>query len=174
MTSDGENGQSFKLIVCKLIVCGCLSLVLFAFGCNQGTPVDTRAADEQAIRDLDAQWSRTAGAHDLDGTVSYYSDDAFLLPPNAPMASGKQAIRASWASLLGPDVSVSWQISRIEVARAGDLAYLVGTYTANMKDSKGKPISDRGKLIEVWKKQADGKWKAVADTYNSDLPQPPA
>lgn len=149
----------------------CLALLLFVSACNQ-TPADTRAADESAIRDLDAQWSKMAGAHDLEGTLSYYSDDALLLPPNAPMVSGKQAIRAMWTSLLGPDVSLSWHATKVEVARSGDLAYLVGTYTISMKDPQGKPMTDNGKFVEVWKKQADDKWKAVTDTYNSDLPMP--
>jgi ketosteroid isomerase-like protein len=61
----------------------------------------------------------------------------------------------------------------VEVARSGDLAYAIGTYTLTMKDSQGKPIADRGKFMEVWKRQPDGKWKAVADTYNSDLPSHP-
>jgi ketosteroid isomerase-like protein len=26
--------------------------------------------------------------------------------------------------------------------------------------------------VEVWKKQADGKWQTVADIFNSDLPAP--
>jgi ketosteroid isomerase-like protein len=150
-------------------IIGCLALFLLLSGCSQQTP-DTRAEDERAIRDLDAQWSKTAGANDVDGTVSYYSDDAILLPPNAPMATDKQSIRASWASLLGPGVSVSWQISKIEVSRSGDLAYVAGVYALTMKDPQGQPVSDHGKLIEVWKKQADSKWKTVADTYNSDLP----
>ena len=121
---------------------------------------------------VSAQWSKTAAANDLEGTVSYYSDDATLLPPNEPMAKGKQAIRASWAALLVPGVSVSWQVSKVEVSRSGDLAYLIGVYVVTMKDPQGKPATDHGKLLEVWKKQADGKWKAVADTYNSDLPMP--
>ena len=33
-------------------------------------------------------------------------------------------------------------------------------------------MSDTGKLVEIWKKQADGKWKCIVDTYNSDLPPP--
>jgi ketosteroid isomerase-like protein len=41
-----------------------------------------------------------------------------------------------------------------------------------MKDPDGKPMKDRGKFIEVWKKQADGKWKVVADMFNSDIPLP--
>jgi uncharacterized protein (TIGR02246 family) len=163
MTSRCEKGS-------KAAFCGCLALLLLASSCSQQTPADTRAVDESAIRDLDAQWSKTAVANDLEGTVSYYSDDATLLPPNAPIAVGKQAIRASWALLLGPGVSVSWRVSKIEVSRSGDLAYLIGVYLVTLKDPEGKPVTDHGKLVEVWKKQPDGKWKTVADIYNSDLP----
>jgi hypothetical protein len=45
----------------------------------------------------------------------------------------------------------------------------VGTYQLNTKDAQGKPVSDTGKFVEVWKKQADNKWKVVADIFNSDL-----
>ena len=154
----------------------CLALALIASSCGQQTPPDTRAADESAIRALDAQWEKAAAARDVDGTVSYYSDDASLLAPNAPIAGNKQAIRAAWASLLGPDVSLSWQANKVEVSRSSDLAYIVGVYQLAMKDPQGKPAADRGKFVEVWKKQADGKWKVVADIFNSDLapPAPPA
>jgi uncharacterized protein (TIGR02246 family) len=153
----------------KAAFCGCVGLLLLALSCAPQTPADTRAADESAIRDLDTQWSKAAAANDLEGTVSYYSDDASMLPPNAPIAVGKQAIRATWTSLLGSGGSVTWQVSKVEVARSGDLAYLIGVYQVTAKDPQA---TDRGKLVEVWKKQPDGKWKTVADIYNSDLPLP--
>jgi ketosteroid isomerase-like protein len=31
-----------------------------------------------------------------------------------------------------------------------------------------KPMTDKGKYLTVYTKQADGSWKAVADTLNSD------
>lgn len=151
---------------------GCIAALLLASSCSQQTPPDTRAADESALRDADTQWSKTAAAKDLEGTVSYYSDDASLLPPNAPIAASKQAIRAVWASMLGPNDAVTWQVTKVEVARSGDLGYVMGVYQLASKDAKGKPVADRGKLIEVWKKQPDGKWKTVADIFNSDLPLP--
>jgi ketosteroid isomerase-like protein len=61
----------------------------------------------------------------------------------------------------------------VEVARSSDLAYATGTYESSMKDSRGKLVTDHGKYVEVWKKQADGKWKTVADIFNSDLPPAP-
>ncbi len=154
----------------KLALWGCcLIVLLMTWGCGTQTPPDTRAADEKTIRDLDAQWAKTAAAKDVDGTVSYYADDASLLAPNVAIASDKASIRASWAGLLGPDNSLTWQANKVEVARSSDLAYIIGSYQLTMKNSQGKPEADRGKFVEVWKKQADGKWKVEADIFNSDL-----
>ncbi len=156
----------------KAVYCGCLALILIASGCTQQPAADTRAADEAAVKDTDAQWSKAAMANDLDGTVSFYSDDASLLPPNAPIATGKAAIRAVWAAMLTPDTTVSWQVTKADVARSGDMAYVVGTYQITAKNAQGKSQEDHGKLVEVWKKQPDGKWKTVADIFNSDVAPP--
>jgi uncharacterized protein (TIGR02246 family) len=154
----------------RLALWGCVAMIFIASGCGEKTPPDTRGADESAIRALDAQWSKASAARDVDGAVSYYSDDASLLGPNAPIASDKQSIRGVWASLLGADTSLTWQASKVEVSRSGDLAYVQGVYQMTSKDARGKATADNGKFVEVWKKQADGKWKTVADIFNSDLP----
>lgn len=146
---------------------------LLSSSCAPTAAPDTRAADEAAIRALDEQWSATAGKNDLDGTVAFYSDDAVLLAPNAPIAKDQKSIRESWAGVLGPNTALSWKPSKIEVARSGEIGYLYGTYQLSIRDPKGGPaINDTGKILEVWKKQSDGKWKCSVDTYNSDLPAP--
>jgi ketosteroid isomerase-like protein len=165
MTRRHEKRQPFNKIFSA-----CLALVFIASGCSKQAPPDTRAADESAIRDLDAQWSKTAGSGDVDRTIWFYTDDAAFLPPNAPLAANKQAIRAVWAELLAPGNSLSWQASKVDVARSGDLAYSMGSYQLTLKDPQGKLTEDHGKFLEVWKKQTDGKWKVAADVYNSDLP----
>lgn len=150
---------------------GCLALFVIS-GCDKPMP-DTRAADESAVKDSDVQWSKKAAVNDLEGVVSFYTDDASLLPPNAPIAIGKPAIKAVWATMLSPDVVVSWEVNKVEAARSGDLAYITGVYQITPKDPNTKPPgTDRGKMVEVWKKQADGTWKTVADIFNSDLPVP--
>ncbi len=58
----------------------------------------------------------------------------------------------------------------MEVARSGDLAYVSGNYEFNEQDNGGKPITDKGKYLEVWKKQPNGSWKCAADMFSSDLP----
>ncbi len=123
---------------------------------------------EGALRDLDEQWSKAAGAKDVDKTVSFYSDDAVVMPPNAASATTKEAIRALWKDLL-TDTKISWKTKKVEVAQSGDLACLSGTYEVTLNDPSGKSVNDRGKYVEVWEKQADGTWKCGVDIWNSDL-----
>jgi ketosteroid isomerase-like protein len=149
-------------------------LLLFALtGCQrQSTTIaDTRSADEATLKNLDAEWSKAAGAKDVDKTASYYSDDALVLPPNMPAIQGRQQSRAMWQGMFGvPGFGGGWKVSKVEVARSGDLAYLTGTYELRETDASGKPTTDKGKYLEIWKKQADGNWKCVVDMFNSDLP----
>ena len=135
---------------------------------------DTKA--DQALRDADDAWSKAAASKDLDKTVSYYSSDAAVLPPNAPIATTKEAIRKIWQDMLAsPGLVISWKATKVEVAKSGDLGFVSGTYEFTMNDASGKPTPDKGKYVEVWEKQADGKWKCEMDTWNSDMPaSPPA
>lgn len=130
---------------------------------------------EQALRDLDAQWSKAAVAKDLDKTVSYYATDAVVMPPNAPSATTKEAIRSAWKEMLtSPGAAISWQTTRVVVATSGDLACVSGTYEETIADASGKTVKDNGKYVEIFKKQTDGTWKVIVDIWNSDLPTEPA
>ena len=129
------------------------------------------ATDEATLRKLDDEWSRAIGARDVEKTISYYTDDAVVMPPNIPTLTGKEPIRSLWKSMLdSPSFTGGWKATKVEVAQSGDLAYVSGNYEFTEKDDSGKPITDKGKYLEVWRKQADGNWKCVAGMFNSDLP----
>ncbi|HJT45052.1 MAG TPA: DUF4440 domain-containing protein [Chthoniobacterales bacterium] len=125
-------------------------------------------ADEKAVRDADDAWSKAAGAKDVDKTISYYADDAIVLPPNAPMVTSKDAIRNLWKGFLDSFSTISWNTTRVEVSKGGDMAVTTGTYQLTMKDG----TTDRGKYCEVWEKKG-GAWKVATDMFSSDLPAQP-
>ena len=155
--------MKIKTLVLTLI----LGLVAAAI-CLAG---DTKA--EQALRDADAAWSKAAESKDLDKTLSYYSADATVLPPNASAATTKEAIKTIWQDMLAsPGLVISWKATKVEVAKSGDLGFVSGTYELTMNDASGKSVNDHGKYVEVWEKQSDGKWKCGTDIWNSDLPAP--
>jgi uncharacterized protein (TIGR02246 family) len=157
----------------QFVFAGCIALLTFTSACQPQAPPDTRAADESALRKLDDDWSKAAAAKDVDKTVSYYADEVIVLPTNAPVATTKDAIRKIWKDMItSPGFAGGWKATKVEVARSSDIAYISGTYELTMNDASGKPATDRGKYVEVWKKQADGSWKCAADIWNSDAPLP--
>jgi ketosteroid isomerase-like protein len=134
-------------------------------------PPDTRAADEAAIRTTDAAFASAGAAKDVAKVMSFYASDVVALPPNEPKADGHAAVQKMWEGLASaPGFAVSWQPVKVDVS--GDLGYSVGTYSLTMNGPDGKPATDTGKYMEVWKRQADQSWKVVADMFNSDLPLP--
>jgi ketosteroid isomerase-like protein len=101
--------------------------------------------------------------------LSYYADEASMFPPNAPIATGPQARRNVWTGVLSPPGLVFANgATKVEAARSGDLAYEIGTFEESYRDAGGKPVRVVGKYVVVWKKQASGEWKAVADIFNAD------
>jgi ketosteroid isomerase-like protein len=153
----------------KFVLAGYVTLFSFTFVCSV-LPADTQSAIEQALRDLDAQWSAAAGAKDLEKTISFYSEDAIVLPTNAPAATTKESIRKTWKDLLAsPGLAISWKTAKVDVAKSGDIAYTTGTYELTTNNASGKLVPDHGKYVEVWKKQPDGKWKVAVDIWNSDI-----
>src|SRR5689334_17924484 len=128
---------------------------------------------EQMVRETDAQWSAAATARDVDKLVSFYADDAVVLPAHKTIATTRDAIRKLFQNMLGiPGINLSWKPTKVDVAGSGDIAYSFGTYELTMPDDGGKTISDHGKYVAIWKKQSDGSWKVATDIWNTDLPVP--
>jgi len=124
-----------------------------------------------AVRAADAAWLKAYDTKDVDKSVAFFDDQGSMLVPNAPIATGKKAIAkltASGFALQG--YKLTWHPDKAGVARSGDLGYTSGTYEWSFKDASGKAVSDKGKYLIVWKKQADGSWKVLFDMNNSDLP----
>jgi uncharacterized protein (TIGR02246 family) len=144
-------------------------LVLAISGCAPQVDVE---ADKAAIRDLsDVQWLNAEQAKDVDSVLSVFADNASLFPPNASIVTGIEAIRARLSEeYSGPRVAISWQTTKVEVSRSGDLAYSHGTHEVTVNDPEGNPVTDKGKWVTVWEKQPDGTWKVVADIWNTDQP----
>jgi ketosteroid isomerase-like protein len=144
-------------------------LTLFTVGCSEPlTPADARGANETAIRDADLLWSKAAAAQQVDKIVSYYSDNASSFVDHGPVATGKDAIRGQWEELFMMGFSITWQPTKVEVAQSGDLGYSQGIYEEKLTDKGGAQTASHGKYVVIWKKQADGAWRAVSEIANTD------
>ena len=153
-----------------------IGMATLALGCTPQPPAapDTRAADEATVRAADEAWSQSAKNGQMDQFLATYAADAALLVPNSPLTSDEVGRRKLIGGLFAsPGFALSFQPSKVEVARAGDIAYTLGTYQLTLNDANGKPTVDRGKYVTIWRKQPDGGWKSIVDAFNTDLPAQP-
>ena len=156
-----------------------LTFVVILAGCKQAPPPpapDTHDADVKAIHDLETATVQAIAAKDFDKFMAFYADDASWFVADRPVINGSAAIKAAIKPMFA-DKNFSFTIAsdKVEVAKSGDLGYSQGAYTWTMTDPKTKKVlTEKGKYVTVFMKQADGSWKAVADVDNEDAPPAPA
>jgi uncharacterized protein (TIGR02246 family) len=152
-------------------LCATTALTLTAVACNDA---DTHDADVKAVQANEAQWLQDYATKDADKIVAHYTDDAVLIVPGTPVASGRDAIRTELKQMVAdPALALKFQATKVDVAKSGDLAYTQGSYTLSLTDPQTKQIiNDHGSYVTTYRKQADGSWKAVVDIVTSDMPPP--
>lgn len=121
-----------------------------------------------AIKELHEAWTPAIVDKDFDTLIALYTDDAIVLPPNAAKVQGRAAV-LEWMKAFPTIADAKLMIE--EINGYGDLAFVRGAYFMTlMPEGAPEPIQDRGKFIEIRRKQADGSWLMARDIFNSDLP----
>ncbi len=139
--------------------------------CHTGIGGHLSEGDKDTIRKMAQESTRLllAPAADVDAYVkSYYAEDARVLPPNHTTITGREAIAASLRS--GGSIQ-EYRVTILDIEGRNDLAYAQGAYeVALTPPGAAEPVGDRGKFVEIWKKQRDGSWRVVLEIFNSDVP----
>jgi uncharacterized protein (TIGR02246 family) len=148
----------------------CIALFGLSYGCTKEITPGDRVEDEREVRELEREGSTAIEEKDLDKWIALYADDAALYYESKPTIRGKDAIRETWeADFVRADLSMSTEPRTVEISRSGDLAWAHGVFKVAIRDKTGKSVTDQWEYALVYKKQADGRWKIMADSANSPL-----
>lgn len=130
------------------------------------------AAIGQELKKIEAAWMADYNARDPSKLVTYYAADAALANPGSAIATDPAAIQAELAKFVSdPTLKLEFASDRVHVAKSGELAVTRGHFSMQTTDATTKqPRTDTGSYITVWKKQADGSWKAVEDFVTPGAP----
>ena len=125
----------------------------------------TLGAVQSAIKADEKKWNDQFKSKDMEGLLSHYADDAFFIAPGVDAADGATAVRKAYAEGLNDkNFDINFASDKIDVAASGDLAYARGHFSEKYTDPRlSQVMSHTGSYITVYKKQADGSWKAVED-----------
>lgn len=117
----------------------------------------------------DREWAAVAGeGKDVERIVSFWSDDATVVPAGAPAIHGKAALRAFvQQSLAIPGFHIAWHADEASVSADGTLGYTTGTNAMTVPGADGKLVTLTGRAVTVWRRAPGGEWKCVVDTWNA-------
>lgn len=150
----------------RIVTCLLATLLIIVAGCTSND-VDV-AADEAAIRQVDHDMVAAGNAHDIDAWLAFVADDARMMPPGAPPIIGKDAIRDLVNEFMSAGVEVTHNLEDVVVSRGGDLAYVSYSYELTYTGPEGTPVTETGKDISIYKKDADGSWKLAIDMWSEN------
>lgn len=139
---------------------------------NEMAAADSATIESQ-LKSIEAQWEKDYQAFDADKLAGHYADEAALANPGSVLATDSVGRRLEIEKFVADkNTKISFSADRVGVAASGDIAYTRGHYSDESTDPKtGKVVTQVGNYLTVWKKQADGSWKAVEDFV---VPGPPA
>jgi ketosteroid isomerase-like protein len=122
---------------------------------------------------LDRDFDRATAERGTEGWLSYFAEDGIMMPSNAHMVVGKEAIRKFVGdSFSNPGYSLRWE--PVDGSLSGDLGYTYGVYKSTRVKADGTRASTYGKYVTIWRRQPDHSWKIVMDVGNaSPAPQKP-
>jgi ketosteroid isomerase-like protein len=131
-------------------------------------------AEERArLLHRDAEWALAASeGRDLERILSFWTDDAIVLPPALPAIIGKAALRQYVQSTLQiPGFRITWSTETAVLSPDGQFAYLLGNNAVTMNGLDGASVTVKGRAVTIWRRGTDGEWRCAVDIWNA---QPPA
>lgn len=107
------------------------------------------------------------GKRNFDALDQIYTADAHILPPGAPMISGRQAIKGFWSNLIQAVNARSAVLESIDVMPTDEGAVEIGRATLSLGPEGQAPSAMEVKYVVYWR-QEDGRWKWHVDIWNQN------
>lgn len=116
------------------------------------------------IEELNRGFMEAFNRGDAAALARMYTEDAYVLPPGAPLVKGRGAVEKLWAAAMGQFAEVSLQAVDVKMLGDGN-AREVGIVNGKTKGAQAQEVT--GKYVVVWRR-AGSDWKMETDIWNLD------
>ncbi|MCD2191967.1 SgcJ/EcaC family oxidoreductase [Actinomycetospora endophytica] len=130
----------------------------------------TETIREGAARDdvqaRNRQFMDAFAAGDAARVASLYTEDAVVLPPDAPMITGRAHVEEFWRGLMNAGVrEVGLETLRLD--GSAELLHEIGRATITVRPADGETMTQLAKYVVVWERKPAGEWQLAVDIWNA-------
>lgn len=128
------------------------------------------AVEKERLLRRDAEWAQAASeGRDVDHILSYWTEDAVVIPPGLPSVVGKVALRQYVeGSMQIPGFSINWVSKDATLSPDGQLAYMFSRNEVTVEAPDGAPSTSAGRAVTIWRRDSDGEWRCAVDVWNAE------
>jgi ketosteroid isomerase-like protein len=130
------------------------------------------AAAKTVLDSLNAEFVTHFNLGHAEVVAGFYTEQAHMMPPNAPTAVGREAIQHVLELFIGMKPVLTLHADAVTASGDHALERGVVTFTLTPPGAKAA-VSDTGKYLVHWQR-VEGKWYLADDIWNSDLPAAPS
>jgi uncharacterized protein (TIGR02246 family) len=120
-------------------------------------------SDQQAIRDLVAEWTRATSAGQVERILPLMAEDVEFYVPQQPVMRGRAAFETGLRAVLAAHrIESHAEVEQVEVG--GAIAYCVTQLRVEITPlAGGDTMRKAGRVMSVFRKNAAGQWQLARD-----------
>lgn len=127
----------------------------------------------EAIRKADVAFCDAIRARDRARFAALVAEDARFFNGGEPSGKRDEVVK-DWEPFFVEDgPRLTWAPVHVEASASGDLGYSTGRYELSGKNADGTPRTATGWYVTIWRKGADGLWRAALDIGTPPSPKKP-
>jgi len=146
-----------------------LVMVLALGGCS-GQDASNQAevsASKTELGQMNRDFAAALNAKDAKAAAALYAEDAVLIPPGEPLVRGREAIEEYWRGAIESGGVRDVSVETMDALSSGSLGYETGSFVLTANGPDGEAVIDRGRYIELLRREPDGRWLSTHGIWNA-------
>lgn len=145
-------------------------VVLLALSACSGSEDSIQAEVSASMTELgqmNRDFAAALNARDAQAAAALYTEDAVLIPPGEPLVRGRAAIEEYWRGAIEAGGVRDVSVETIDALSSGSLGYETGSFVLTANGPDGEALTDRGRYIEILRRESDGRWLSTHGIWNA-------
>jgi len=125
------------------------------------------SASKMELSQMNRDFAAALNAKDAKAAAALYAEDAVLIPPGEALVRGREAIEEYWRGAIESGGVRDVSVETMDAHSSGSLGYETGSFVLTVNGPDGEAVTDRGRYIELLRREADGRWLSTHGIWNA-------